>query len=75
MTVSDNVGVVGGQATVEVNGISNTIKLTGSGSKLTATVGPFTQTGSFIVQGISVIDAAGNRSAVWSTPIGGSVVC
>ena len=75
VTASDNVGVVSGQATIEVNGVQNTFKLTGSGSKLSGTVGPFTKTGSFTIQGISVVDAAGNRSAVWSTPIAGRITC
>ena len=75
VTASDNVGVVSGQATIEVNGVQNTFKLTGSGSKLSGAVGPFTKTGSFTIQGISVVDAAGNRSAVWSTPIAGRITC
>ena len=73
--VVDNVGVVSGQATVDVSGVKTPLSFSASGSTLTATVGPFTQTGSFAISQLSVVDAAGNRSAVWSQMISGGIRC
>ena len=75
VATADNVGAVSGQATVVVNGVPAIIKLSGAGSTLTATVGPFTQTGSLTITAISVLDAAGNRSADWPTPITARISC
>jgi len=75
VTAVDNVGVVSGSAKVEVSGMTTPLTLTGSGSTFTATVGPFTRTGSFSVVQISVVDAAGNRSAAWSSMLAGGISC
>lgn len=67
VTTNDNVGVVAGEATVQIGGVETPLLLSLSGTTLTATVGPFNQTGSYRIVRLSVVDAAGNRSAMWST--------
>ena len=72
---TDDVGVVSGQATVEVSGGGGSLTLSGSGGTVKTTIGPFLSTGSFSIIQISVVDAAGNRSAVWPNPISGGITC
>ena len=77
---SDNVGIVAGQAKVTVNTIGGqttlAVSLSGSGTTVKGVVGPLDAiSGSFVVNEITVVDAAGNRSAVWPKPIQGSVSC
>lgn len=77
---TDNVGLVSGQAKVTINAIGGqttiAVSLSGSGTTVKGTVGPLDPTsGSFVVNEITVVDAAGNRSAVWPKPIQGAVSC
>ncbi len=72
---TDNVGVVSGQATIEVSGGGGPLSLSGSGGTVKTTIGPFLSTGSFSIVQITVVDAAGNRSAAWPNPISGGITC
>ena len=77
---SDDRAVVGGSARATINaggtGVSVPVNLTSFGSSLTGTVGPFVSgLGSFHVVDLTVLDAAGNRSAVWTGMLVGGVSC
>ena len=72
---TDNVGVVSGQATIEVSGGGGPLSLSGSGGTVKTTIGPFLSTGSFSIVQITVVDAAGNQSAAWPNPISGGITC
>ena len=73
VTTADDRGAVTGRVTASVSGVDTTYTLSGNGT-LTATIGPFTSTGSLLVTVDWVRDAAGNTSASGS-PTGGAISC
>jgi len=76
VAVSDDVGVVGGDVEVSLDGITwRSLTMTAQSGRLVAILGPVKYAGAVRVRVNAVLDAAGNRSAPWGAVVQVKVAC